>query len=948
MELLKFLTQLKYNKHITLNQLEYDINQLKKIVDNPKLKFDYVKPKPLQNYINELKNTATSAADTARQKAIAAYDEIRKTIPEYKPKTNVDDIYLILGFLLSLEDDDFDKYNFENQDELLAMIGLLFFSDGDGKVDGKVDGNDNGNNRKENRKENRNNNENNNVNNNVNNINIPHELTANELLLIIQSLTQSSEELLHKKHEMSNEKNALLADYESLGNKYSELINLFEYTQENAAEELDKNYQEIDNLIHYQNEMEEWLKIEMLSVTDATEANRLSQIALDRETKTVARLQEVIQEERKFKTTLQEQLKSAAAKLEENKSLTSSIFELIKKILNENNPEGNKNPILHLGETMDKYKKTRSELEESRRMLENTQHELAECGRLEANHLAEIEEHAQTILGLQNKAVKSELLNNHFKAISARLQGELENEQFKKVELDKQLAESEEEVHSMNDVLDRFRGLIKESNEKADAAERRVKDAEKRATDAELLQKKQEGLAQNAFETIQKDAAELAASKEELAAAQKELIETTSALHIKESQRIDIEDHYHDLLRQHRALEEKNKALDKNRLPMIELLEERNRTIDSLREKDKAQVKRIADLVAAATKLSDKSSADFQRITAELDAAKATFADDIKSQKAMFEENIKRIKDKSDDIHSGLQKQIVDLTSQLQHANETIKGLEQEVANKNEEIKRENDSSLNLRGQVDTLKGEVKTLKGEISTLTKELQSAIKIKNNAESATVNISDENKRITEELTKFIEKSTILQQRNIEFDKIINKQKLQIAELSHNAELSSRKFDALAKEKSSIASLLKSANSEIDSLKENKREEKPEKDKLVGNLAKLKKDNEGFLLTLSRIRAENAEYQATIAKIDSNRRDSTIVKSELDSCLQINKGILAENTALLAEIDALKGLLEGFKTLSNKTPSHAPITPVPHSATPNWSPDAAQQRVTGTKGP
>ena len=42
MELLKFLKELKNNKYLTLNQLEYDINKLKFMLDKP-IKFNYVK-----------------------------------------------------------------------------------------------------------------------------------------------------------------------------------------------------------------------------------------------------------------------------------------------------------------------------------------------------------------------------------------------------------------------------------------------------------------------------------------------------------------------------------------------------------------------------------------------------------------------------------------------------------------------------------------------------------------------------------------------------------------------------------------------------------------------------------------------------------------------------------------------------------------------------------------
>ena len=128
MELLKFLKELKNNKYLTLNQLEYDINKLKFMLDKP-IKFNYVKPKTLQNYVNDLKTTSNRVASTARDAARQAFEDIVSIVPKYEPKSD-DDINLILGFLLSLEDSDFSKYNFENQDDLLTMIALLFADSG--------------------------------------------------------------------------------------------------------------------------------------------------------------------------------------------------------------------------------------------------------------------------------------------------------------------------------------------------------------------------------------------------------------------------------------------------------------------------------------------------------------------------------------------------------------------------------------------------------------------------------------------------------------------------------------------------------------------------------------------------------------------------------------------------------------------------------------------------
>ena len=123
MELIKFLNELKNNKYVTLNQLEYDIQKLKNIVDNPNLKFDYVKPKGLKNYINDLKSTADYTKKKLMQTASDAYSAISKIMPKYQPKTD-DDIYLILGFLLFLDDDEIDSFS-QSNDDILALIGML-------------------------------------------------------------------------------------------------------------------------------------------------------------------------------------------------------------------------------------------------------------------------------------------------------------------------------------------------------------------------------------------------------------------------------------------------------------------------------------------------------------------------------------------------------------------------------------------------------------------------------------------------------------------------------------------------------------------------------------------------------------------------------------------------------------------------------------------------------
>ena len=140
MELIKFLTELKNNKYVSLNQLENDINKLKKIVDNPKLKFDYVKPKRLKNYINDLRETTESSAAKVRDFAEKSFRYAAETIPKFKPKFDFepktdDDIYLLLGFLLSMDNlDDFD-FDFNYEDELLALIGMLLINNLDDPIE---------------------------------------------------------------------------------------------------------------------------------------------------------------------------------------------------------------------------------------------------------------------------------------------------------------------------------------------------------------------------------------------------------------------------------------------------------------------------------------------------------------------------------------------------------------------------------------------------------------------------------------------------------------------------------------------------------------------------------------------------------------------------------------------------------------------------------------------
>ncbi len=138
MELIKFLKELKNNKYLTLNQFEYDIQKLKIMVDDPKIKFNYVKTKGLKNYINDLKTAATEGADTIRESAKLAYSTVSKIMPNYKPKTD-DDIYLLLGFLLSI--DNLDDLHFDNEDEILALIGMLLVDGSESELNNDHDGN---------------------------------------------------------------------------------------------------------------------------------------------------------------------------------------------------------------------------------------------------------------------------------------------------------------------------------------------------------------------------------------------------------------------------------------------------------------------------------------------------------------------------------------------------------------------------------------------------------------------------------------------------------------------------------------------------------------------------------------------------------------------------------------------------------------------------------------
>jgi hypothetical protein len=122
MELINFLSELKHNKYLTLNQLEYDINKLKNIINNPSLKFDYIKPKRLKNYVNDLKTSLDAGITRVRKIASDAFKKASNIMPSYKPK-NDDDIYLLLGFLLTI--DDFDDLGLDNEDDILALIGML-------------------------------------------------------------------------------------------------------------------------------------------------------------------------------------------------------------------------------------------------------------------------------------------------------------------------------------------------------------------------------------------------------------------------------------------------------------------------------------------------------------------------------------------------------------------------------------------------------------------------------------------------------------------------------------------------------------------------------------------------------------------------------------------------------------------------------------------------------
>ena len=137
MELIEFLSELKQNKHLTLNHLQYDIQKLKNIVDSPNLKFDVKPNKKLKNYITDLKSSVKSSVINIRDSAVKSFRAVSDIMPTFKPKYKNDDIsddvYLLLGFLLSIDNFDdfsfddlpFDDLPFENEDDILALIGLL-------------------------------------------------------------------------------------------------------------------------------------------------------------------------------------------------------------------------------------------------------------------------------------------------------------------------------------------------------------------------------------------------------------------------------------------------------------------------------------------------------------------------------------------------------------------------------------------------------------------------------------------------------------------------------------------------------------------------------------------------------------------------------------------------------------------------------------------------------
>ena len=133
MELIKFSSEIRNNRYLTVNQLEHDIEKLKSIFENKNFKFDYVKRKKLKNYVNELKRTVQDAAIKIRDAAIDKYKSFPDYIPKRKPRPGPKfvlpepepipktDLYLLLGFLLSLDDNDFDEYDLDD-DELLEFI----------------------------------------------------------------------------------------------------------------------------------------------------------------------------------------------------------------------------------------------------------------------------------------------------------------------------------------------------------------------------------------------------------------------------------------------------------------------------------------------------------------------------------------------------------------------------------------------------------------------------------------------------------------------------------------------------------------------------------------------------------------------------------------------------------------------------------------------------------
>ena len=211
MELIKFLGELKNNKYLTLNQLEYDIQKLKIMIDNPKIKFNYVKTKGLKNYINDLKSASIEGADTIRKSAQSAYSAVSKIMPNYKPK-NDDDIYLLLGFLLSI--DNLDDLHFDNEDEILALIGMLLINGSESELN---DLNDN-------------------LNDNLNDIHLENKFVdpnqLNEELK--KQISQLEQELLQSRDTISKQLN----NSESKGQKISDLMSEISRIRKHTSERM--------------------------------------------------------------------------------------------------------------------------------------------------------------------------------------------------------------------------------------------------------------------------------------------------------------------------------------------------------------------------------------------------------------------------------------------------------------------------------------------------------------------------------------------------------------------------------------------------------------------------------------------------------------------------------------------------------------------------------------